>query len=170
LLFIFLFVLFGYILPNWMYLPNLINTIKQDNASTSVHHWAYFSLYSYLLFLQSWDLLKRYGWSFIYNVILNVHILIKKRRASKAIYLVWIGVWKIVYWGTNFIIMFISLWWSGLSFVVFIKQSVQYIQFMRWIRVKSCKLIYKLWQRHYFVFNQNSDTYLFIFIFVLLHL
>jgi len=51
LLFIFLFVPFGDIFPNWSYLPILINTVKQDNASASIHHRAYFSLYSYLLFL-----------------------------------------------------------------------------------------------------------------------
>jgi len=66
MLFIFLFVIFGDLCPKWSYLPILINTVKENDASISVHHRTYFSLYSYLLFLQSRDLLKRYGWSFIY--------------------------------------------------------------------------------------------------------
>ena len=53
LLFIFLFFLFCDIWPHWSYLPILINTVKQDDASASVHHRTYFSLYSYLLFLHS---------------------------------------------------------------------------------------------------------------------
>jgi hypothetical protein len=51
LFFNYLFSLFSDICSNWPYLPIIIITIKQDNASPTVHHRAYFSLYSYSLFI-----------------------------------------------------------------------------------------------------------------------
>jgi len=116
----YLLALFGDICPNWSYLPIIIITVKQNNASPTVHHRAYLSLYFYshlLFFNDVFDILKYSDRDFSGSFVFDAwDVLIKEWGASQADKVHHLLLASL-FWKDSFARIFLFKLWVSLIFV-----------------------------------------------------